>query len=211
MPLGHTRYRAAVGSPTRSSAAALLGMSAMFTALVESATATMVAEPTLSTRILLLCGVLYAVRVGLWLAFGLVRGLSSMVAPPPTKLVDEGTWACVTGATDGIGRAYALELAKHGCNVLLISRTESKLAATAAEVRELVRYQCSAQPTSATAAPALPPHPRARTSPPQLALPSRGTCLSARCWGWRGGWWRGWLEAAQLLAAAAAAPGVKRL
>jgi len=85
----------------------------------------------------LLCGVLYAVRVGLWLTLGLVRGLSSMVAPPPTKLVDEGTWACVTGATDGIGRAYALELAKHGCNVLLISRTESKLAATAAEVREL--------------------------------------------------------------------------
>jgi len=38
-----------------------------------------------------------------------------------------GSWAVVTGATDGIGKAYALALAKKGMNVLLISRTESKL------------------------------------------------------------------------------------
>ena len=38
-----------------------------------------------------------------------------------------GNWAVVTGATDGIGREYAHELAKDGFNVMLISRTESKL------------------------------------------------------------------------------------
>ena len=38
-----------------------------------------------------------------------------------------GEWAVVTGATDGIGKAMAIELAKKGLNVVLISRTESKL------------------------------------------------------------------------------------
>ena len=38
-----------------------------------------------------------------------------------------GEWAVVTGATDGIGKAMAVELAKKGLNVVLISRTESKL------------------------------------------------------------------------------------
>lgn len=35
--------------------------------------------------------------------------------------------AIVTGATDGIGKAMAFELARKGLNVLLISRTQSKL------------------------------------------------------------------------------------
>jgi len=38
-----------------------------------------------------------------------------------------GKWAIVTGATDGIGKAYAFELAKKGLSVLLMSRTEEKL------------------------------------------------------------------------------------
>jgi 17beta-estradiol 17-dehydrogenase / very-long-chain 3-oxoacyl-CoA reductase len=38
-----------------------------------------------------------------------------------------GEWAVVTGATDGIGFAYAKELARRGMNVMLISRTQSKL------------------------------------------------------------------------------------
>lgn len=38
-----------------------------------------------------------------------------------------GTWAVVTGATDGIGKEYAVALAKKGLSVMLISRTESKL------------------------------------------------------------------------------------
>ena len=38
-----------------------------------------------------------------------------------------GSWAIVTGATDGIGKAMAFELAKKGCNIILISRTLSKL------------------------------------------------------------------------------------
>lgn len=36
-------------------------------------------------------------------------------------------WALVTGATDGIGKAYAQELAKRKFNIVLLSRTQDKL------------------------------------------------------------------------------------
>jgi len=43
-------------------------------------------------------------------------------------------WAVVTGASDGIGRVFALELAKRGFNIMLISRTLSKIQAVAEEI-----------------------------------------------------------------------------
>lgn len=42
----------------------------------------------------------------------------------PAKL---GKWAVVTGATDGIGKAYAEELARQGFAIVLISRSQEKL------------------------------------------------------------------------------------
>jgi NAD(P)-dependent dehydrogenase (short-subunit alcohol dehydrogenase family) len=38
---------------------------------------------------------------------------------PAKKLTKYGSWAAVTGATDGIGRAYCDELAKQGVNCIL--------------------------------------------------------------------------------------------
>lgn len=40
----------------------------------------------------------------------------------------------VTGATDGIGKAYATELARRGFNILLVSRTQNKLDETKNEI-----------------------------------------------------------------------------
>jgi 17beta-estradiol 17-dehydrogenase / very-long-chain 3-oxoacyl-CoA reductase len=40
----------------------------------------------------------------------------------------------VTGASDGIGKEYALQLAQAGFNIVLVSRTESKLTALASEI-----------------------------------------------------------------------------
>lgn len=41
----------------------------------------------------------------------------------------------ITGATDGIGREYARGLAKRRINVILISRTESKLLELCSEIK----------------------------------------------------------------------------
>lgn len=47
-----------------------------------------------------------------------------------------GKWAVVTGATDGIGKAYAFELARKGFNIIIVSRTQSKLDETSKEIKE---------------------------------------------------------------------------
>jgi 17beta-estradiol 17-dehydrogenase / very-long-chain 3-oxoacyl-CoA reductase len=46
----------------------------------------------------------------------------------------KGSWALVTGASDGIGKEFALQLARAGFNLLLVSRTEAKLGALADEI-----------------------------------------------------------------------------
>ncbi|KAL1890383.1 hypothetical protein Cpir12675_005430 [Ceratocystis pirilliformis] len=47
-----------------------------------------------------------------------------------------GTWAVVTGASDGLGKEFAMQLAAQGFNIVLVSRTKSKLDALAAELEE---------------------------------------------------------------------------
>lgn len=42
----------------------------------------------------------------------------------------------MTGSTDGIGKHYALELAKRGFNVVLVARNLCKLEQTAEEIGE---------------------------------------------------------------------------
>jgi hypothetical protein len=46
-----------------------------------------------------------------------------------------GPWAVVTGASDGIGRAFAIELARHGLNLVLVARREPQLLALADELQ----------------------------------------------------------------------------
>ncbi|XP_026184542.1 hydroxysteroid (20-beta) dehydrogenase 2 [Mastacembelus armatus] len=47
-----------------------------------------------------------------------------------------GQWAVVTGATSGIGKAYACELARRGLNVALVSRSAKKLQEVAREIEK---------------------------------------------------------------------------
>ncbi|CAJ1064131.1 very-long-chain 3-oxoacyl-CoA reductase [Xyrichtys novacula] len=47
-----------------------------------------------------------------------------------------GQWAVVTGATSGIGKAYATELAQRGLDVVLVSRCNDKLQTVAKEIEE---------------------------------------------------------------------------
>jgi len=45
----------------------------------------------------------------------------------------KGEWAVITGASEGIGRDYALQLAKAGFNLILVSRTTANLERVASE------------------------------------------------------------------------------
>ncbi|KAH6605350.1 hypothetical protein Trco_007057 [Trichoderma cornu-damae] len=47
-----------------------------------------------------------------------------------------GTWAVVTGASDGLGKEYATQLAAKGFNLVLVSRTQSKLDTLAKEIEQ---------------------------------------------------------------------------
>jgi len=57
------------------------------------------------------------------------------------NLKKQGKWAVITGATDGIGLAYCKAVAKQGMNVVLISRTKSKLEASADEIKSSFKVE----------------------------------------------------------------------
>uniref|UniRef100_A0A8C8RS96 3-ketoacyl-CoA reductase n=1 Tax=Pelusios castaneus TaxID=367368 RepID=A0A8C8RS96_9SAUR len=72
----------------------------------------------------------------------LLAGLRVWVLGSAVRLGPElGAWAVVTGATDGIGKAYAEALAKNGMNVALISRSEEKLEQVASEIKEKFKVE----------------------------------------------------------------------
>jgi len=69
--------------------------------------------------------------------YRITKSLYKLFLRPPKDLLKHGKWAVVTGATDGIGKAFALALAEKGLNIFLLSRTESKLLSTSEEIERL--------------------------------------------------------------------------
>eukprot|EP01090_Pellita_catalonica_P018606 TRINITY_DN6064_c0_g3_i1.p1 TRINITY_DN6064_c0_g3~~TRINITY_DN6064_c0_g3_i1.p1 ORF type:complete len:309 (-),score=38.72 TRINITY_DN6064_c0_g3_i1:487-1413(-) len=51
------------------------------------------------------------------------------------------SWAVITGGSDGIGKVFAEQLAKAGFNILLLSRTESKLKDVKTELEQVYKVQ----------------------------------------------------------------------
>ncbi|GIJ88808.1 hypothetical protein Asppvi_007735 [Aspergillus pseudoviridinutans] len=62
--------------------------------------------------------------------------LSLFVLPgkPLRSFGPKGSWAVVTGASDGLGKEFSLQLARAGFNIVLVSRTASKLTTLAEEI-----------------------------------------------------------------------------
>ncbi|XP_051885365.1 very-long-chain 3-oxoacyl-CoA reductase-A [Pristis pectinata] len=81
-------------------------------------------------------GVAAVIWFSLKLAYRLLSGARVFVFGTGVKVESFGRWAVVTGATDGIGKAYAKELAKRGMSIVLISRNEEKLREVAKEINE---------------------------------------------------------------------------
>jgi 17beta-estradiol 17-dehydrogenase / very-long-chain 3-oxoacyl-CoA reductase len=52
-----------------------------------------------------------------------------------------GSWAVVTGCTDGIGKSYAEQLAKKGLNIVLISRNLEKLQKQSFQIKNIYKIQ----------------------------------------------------------------------
>ncbi|XP_032805170.2 very-long-chain 3-oxoacyl-CoA reductase [Petromyzon marinus] len=60
---------------------------------------------------------------------------------PAVDVTKFGRWAVVTGATDGIGKAYVEQLARKGLSIVLISRSQEKLERVAQEIRERFKVE----------------------------------------------------------------------
>ncbi|MDR0478135.1 MAG: SDR family oxidoreductase, partial [Desulfobulbaceae bacterium] len=80
----------------------------------------------------------------IWALANLVRWLWLYIWLP-RRLIGErlverfgpGSWALITGASDGLGKAFAQELARYGFNLILVSRTQSKLDRLKDEMQSL--------------------------------------------------------------------------
>ncbi|XP_061578341.1 very-long-chain 3-oxoacyl-CoA reductase-A-like [Cololabis saira] len=78
----------------------------------------------------------------LWLLYRLLAGFRVWVLGNGGLLSPQlGRWAVVTGATDGIGKSYAEELARRGFSMMLISRSQDKLEDVARSLEEQFKVE----------------------------------------------------------------------
>ena len=79
--------------------------------------------------------VLSLVKTSLSWVYSLTEDLFHRV-PNLVKKYGEGSWAVVSGASDGIGKEFCIQLAKHGLNIVLIARNKEKTEALAKSIQE---------------------------------------------------------------------------
>ncbi|XP_065211918.1 hydroxysteroid dehydrogenase-like protein 1 [Planococcus citri] len=92
-------------------------------------------EDTLATIGLLYVGKL-SVSFGLSLYRGFKEHILTKLCPNKELIFSYGNWAMVTGATEGMGKAFAEELARRGLNIVLLDTDLSKLNDISAEIEQ---------------------------------------------------------------------------
>lgn len=60
---------------------------------------------------------------------------NTLLRPPKDLKITYGSWALITGSSDGIGKAFAFELAAHGLNLILVSRSSKKLEQVSCDIK----------------------------------------------------------------------------
>lgn len=65
----------------------------------------------------------------------LLRWILNLLLRPTKDLRSYGSWALITGSTDGIGKAFAFKLAAKGLNLVLVSRNPAKLKRVSTEIQ----------------------------------------------------------------------------
>merc|ERR1712212_157027 len=84
-------------------------------------------------------GILYSMKSVIKIGYQILLGTKTFGLSKlrwPNLVRQYGDWAIITGCTQGIGRAYAEELAKMKMNLLLVSRNEEKLSILSNELEE---------------------------------------------------------------------------
>ncbi|PRD26725.1 UNVERIFIED_CONTAM: Hydroxysteroid dehydrogenase-like protein 1 [Trichonephila clavipes] len=94
-------------------------------------------------EILAIIGLLYVGKTAFAFTWSFLQGVHTHVLARFRRLdlTRYGKWAVVTGGTDGIGKEYARALAKHGLNIIIISRSKEKLEKTAQEIEKDFKVQ----------------------------------------------------------------------
>ncbi|XP_001633507.2 very-long-chain 3-oxoacyl-CoA reductase-B [Nematostella vectensis] len=83
-----------------------------------------------AATVLAVFGGVFLLHRSLYFLIQILNGITTFLLPYlglSTDLKRYGSWAVVTGCTDGIGRCYAEKLAGRGLNIVLISRSLEKL------------------------------------------------------------------------------------
>jgi len=129
---------------TGESLAALIDMMAEGASLCLDTVGNLLATEGVLQLVLVLHGVALLGYLLLCLLYHLGRGFYSYTLPwllsscsTPKLNQKYGAWAVVTGAAQGIGKEYALALAKRGMNIILISRNKQELENVANEIRDV--------------------------------------------------------------------------
>ncbi|TSK13367.1 Very-long-chain 3-oxoacyl-CoA reductase-A [Bagarius yarrelli] len=87
-------------------------------------------------------GAVTTASLALWLLHHIISGFRIWVLGNGDLLSPKlGKWAVVTGATDGIGKSYAEELARRGFSIMLISRSQEKLDDVAKSLESLYNVE----------------------------------------------------------------------
>ncbi|EXB82453.1 Estradiol 17-beta-dehydrogenase 12 [Morus notabilis] len=68
------------------------------------------------------------------LSLAILRWVYVNFLRPPKNLKKYGSWALVTGPTDGIGKGFAFQLARKGLNLVLVGRNPDKLKGVSDEI-----------------------------------------------------------------------------